>query len=140
MAEYRVFYFRAPTVQDIIDDLLAVAEARGIDPYALGVLNTDAEGNAKLHESFWDVAESGRWYETEPEQDQEGELVSEGTLGNYAIANLRTDDPTVQQVAESFGTADASLSPSEVADSDKAPNGTSRITDPDSPVRRHATA
>ena len=136
---YKTYYFRAPDIQSIIDDLLAAADARDLDPIELGVLDTDDEGSAVLHESVWDATPAGRWYETPPTYDEEGNLTSEGTLGTYAIANLRSPDPVVQQVAESFGTADASLTPSEVPDAEKAAHGTSRITDPSTPVRRFAT-
>ena len=140
MPEYKTYHLRAPDVVTFLADAKAAIEEAGIDPYEKNLLRKDKEGN-DLPGQGVDVIEPGRWHITEPTYDSDGEMTDPGVKGDYALINIRTKDPQVQAVIESFEPSDADKQPSEIPAEQAVGGGTHRIdTDTiDSPVRVFAT-
>jgi len=137
---YQTFQLRAPDLQTFIDDAKAAIKSAGIDPYAKDMLRKDENGDDVPGQGV-DVIKPGRWHITEPTFDENGEVTDPGEKGDYALINVRTADPEVQAVIESFEPSDASKQPSEIPDHQKIGGGTHRVDGStiDSPVRVFAT-
>jgi len=140
MAQYETYHLRAPDVATFIADAKEAIQASGIDPYAKDLLREDENGNDVPGQGV-DVIPAGRWYITEPTYDSDAEMTDPGVKGDYALINIRTKDPEVKAVIESFEPADADKQPSGVPDKQAIGGGTHRVdTDTiDSPVRVFAT-
>jgi len=123
---HETVYLRAPSVGAAKTDLKAALQDAGIDPYE-SVFYTDDEGNDHLNPSIIAVHPAGAWTK------------ENGDVGDHCLINGRTDDEKLLSVVMSFEATDPSLTPSEVPDEDKAPNGTSRINAPNTPLRPIAT-
>ena len=123
---HETVYLRAPSAQAAKKDLKAALQAAGVDPYE-SVFYVDDEGNDQLNPSIIAVHPAGAW------------MKDDGTVGDHCLINGRTDDKRLLSVVKSFEATDPSLAPSEVSDEDKAPDGTSRIGAPDTPLRPIAT-
>jgi len=123
---HETVYLRAPSAQAAKKDLKAALQAAGVDPYE-SVFYADDEGNDQLNPSIIAVHPPKSWRK------------DNGDLGDHCLINGRTDDKRLLSVVMSFEATDPSLAPSEVPDENKAPNGTSRINAPNTPLRPIAT-
>ena len=123
---HETVYLRAPSVAAAKTDLKAALKNAGIYPYE-SVFYTDDEGKGQLNPSIIAVHPPGAWTK------------DDGTVGDHCLINGRTDNEELLSVVMSFEATDPSLAPSEVPDEDKAPNGTSRINAPNTPLRPIAT-
>jgi hypothetical protein len=123
---HETVYLRAPSVAAAKTDLKAALQDAGIDPYE-SVFYVDDEGNDQLNPAIIAVHPAGAWTK------------DNGDVGDHCLINGRIDDERLLSVVKSFEATDPSLAPSEVPDEDKAPNGTSRINAPNTPLRPVAT-
>jgi len=135
-----IYHLRAPDVQTFLTDAKAAIESAGIDPYEKGLLREDENGDDVPGQGV-DVIPGGRWHITEPTFDEIGEMTDPGVKGNYALINIRTADPEVQAVIESFEPSDADKQPPEIPAEQAIGGGTHRVDGStiDSPVRVFAT-
>ena len=123
---YAEYTLRAPDLSTFKDDLRAVLEANDIDPEERGIIRVDEDGNERFGQGI-DVVEAGRWHIDDPQYDDEGNVTSEGTKGDYALVNIRTDDPEMQALIKGFTAFDASKQPFEIAGSEKVGGGSHRV-------------
>jgi len=137
---YETSHFRAPDVRTFLADAKTAIESAGTDPYEKGLLRKDENGDDVPGQGV-DVIEPNRWYITEPTYNSDGEMADPGEKGGYALINIRTADPEVQAVIESFEPSDADKQPSEIPVKQKIGQGTHRVNGStiDSPVRMFAT-
>jgi hypothetical protein len=140
---HKTYYVRAPDIPSIKADIQSALEAAGIDPFGSGVLEKDTleDGTEVISFDTSTVAAfgPGEWPEQRAEYDSDGNETQARIDGDHAIVTARTDDPALQDLIEQFQTTGPNLDPSEVPDSNKQPNGTSRIAPPDTPIRPIAT-
>jgi hypothetical protein len=137
---YETYHLRAPDVQTFLEDAKAPIKEAGIDPYEKSLLRID-ENNNDVPGQGVDVIPAGRWYKTDPTYDSHGKITDSGTLGDYALINIRTKDPEVKAVVESFESSDSDKQPGEIPDHQAIGGGTHRIDSKtiDNPVRVFAT-
>ena len=137
---YKAYHIRSPDTPTFLADAKAAIESAGIDPYEKGLLFRDENGDDVAGQGV-DVIPAGRWYITEPVYDVIGELTDPGVKGDYALINVRTEDPEVQAVIEGFEPSDADKQPSEIPVEQTIGGGTHRVDGDtiDSPVRQFAT-
>jgi hypothetical protein len=126
MADYTTYHFRAPDVATFRDDLKSVLSDAGIDPVERGIIEVDDEGSESLGNNF-DVVPAGAWYITEPERDEDAEIIEEGTRGDYAPINASVQADDMVALIGSFTAHDAAKRPSEIPDGEKVGNGSHRI-------------
>jgi len=134
---YETKYFRAPTLAAAIADVKSALQDAGLDPYEVALV-TDKDGDDAFNTAFVSVHPPGTWYKVPPTYE-DGEEVGHGEEGDHCLINFRSDDEDLLSVADSFEMTDPKLAPSEVPDENKAPNGTSRIDAPATPIRPIAT-
>jgi len=136
---YQEYALRAPSVQAAIDSAKPALQDAGLDPYDLDVLSQTEDGDTLGR--VVDVVEPGRWYITDPTYDEDGSVQDPGTLGDYALINVRTRQPDLQQFIEQFSAEDPSTQPKDVPDSETIGKGLHRIdeTQISSPERVWAT-
>ena len=137
---HQTYNLRAPDVATFLSDAKAAIESAGIDPYAKGLLRKDKNGDDVPGRGV-DVIPAGRWHLTEPTFDDKGEMTDPGVKGDYALINIRTADPEVIKVIESFEPSDADKQPPEIPAGETIGGGTHRVDGStiDSPVRVFAT-
>ena len=137
---YEPYHLRAPDVATFLIDAKAAIESAGIDSYAKGLLRKDENGDDVPGQGA-DVIPAGHWYINEPAYDSDGKMTDPGVKGDYALINIRTADPEVKAVIESFEPSDADKQPSEISDEQTIGGGTHRVDGNtiDSPVRVFAT-
>jgi len=140
MPEYKTYHLRAPDVETFLTDAKAAIESAGIDPYEKNLLRQDENGDDVPRQGV-DVIPAGRWHITEPTYDSDGEMTDPGERGDYALINIRTADPEVQAVIESFESSDADKQPAQIPAEQAIGGGTHRVDGDtiDSPVRVFAT-
>lgn len=106
---YETFYLRTEkpgteTAREaLIQDLKEEASNQSVDPFGVGLLEEDADGNTVLSESgatTVDFVEPERWYAEKPTFDSDGQMTDSGTRGNHLIANVRTKNEQVKQVLD----------------------------------------
>jgi len=136
---YQEYALRAPTVQAAIDSAKPAIEDAGLDPYELDVLSETEDGDALGR--VVDAVPAGRWYITDPTFNDDGSVKDPGTLGDYALINVRTKDPQLQSFIEQFSAEDPATQPADVPDSEKIGAGLHRVdgTQISSPERVWAT-
>lgn len=136
---YQEYALRAPTVQAAIDSAKPALEDAGLDPYDLDVLSETESGDTLGR--VVDAVPAGRWYITDPTYDQDGNVTDPGTRGDYALINVRTAQPDLQQFIESATAHDPAADPANIADSETIGKGLHRIdeTQISSPERVWAT-
>jgi len=136
---YKEYALRAPTVQAAIDSAKPAIEDAGLDPYELDVLSETESGDTLGR--VVDSVEAGRWFIEDPTYDQDGNQTDPGTRGDYALINVRTRQPELQQFIEQFSAEDPSTQPKDVPDSETIGAGLHRIdeTQISSPERVWAT-
>jgi len=136
---YKEYALRAPSVQAAIDSAKPALEDAGLDPYQLDVLSQGESGDVLGR--VVDSVEAGRWYITDPTFNDDGSVKDPGTRGDYALINVRTKQPELQQFIEQFSAEDPSTQPKDVPDSETIGKGLHRIdeTQINSPERVWAT-
>jgi len=136
---YKEYALRAPSVQAAIDSAKPALEDAGLDPYALDVLSETEDGDTLGR--VVDSVPAGRWYITDPTYDQDGNQTDPGVKGDYALINVRTKQPELQQFIEAFSPKDPATQPKDVPDSETIGKGLHRIdeTQISSPERVWAT-
>lgn len=136
---YKEYALRAPSVQAAIDSAKPALENAGLDPYELDVLSETEDGDTLGR--VVDVVEPGQWYITDPTYGEDGNVTDPGVKGDYALINVRTAQPDLQQFIESAKVHDPSTDPANIADSEKIGAGLHRIdeTQISSPERVWAT-
>jgi len=136
---YHEYALRAPTVQAAIDSAKPALRDAGLDPYQLDVLSQTEDGDTLGR--VVDSVEAGRWYITGPTFNDDGSVQDPGTRGDYALINVRTRQPDLQQFIEQFSAEDPSTQPKDVPDSETIGKGLHRIdeTQISSPERVWAT-
>lgn len=127
MAEYKEFHFRAPDVGTFLSDVEAICQNNGIDPYERGILRTDPDTGEPKPGLGIDAIPAGQWWESEPTEDADGNLNDDGVLGSYALVNVLTKYPGLEQLAQSFAASDPTKAPADIPDSEKIGSGTHRI-------------
>jgi len=132
---YKNYFLRGLTRADLLSDLQSVLP--NDTPYLWE--ETDQEGNLTgrlvIDNSIAVLVPEGEWWLTRPEYDSDGNVITQGDAATYAILNVRTDDPALQELIEQFAASDPSLEPSSVPPEEKIGTGTHRITEPTSPAR-----
>lgn len=136
---YKEYALRAPSTQAAIDSAKPAIENAGLDPYALDVLSETEDGDTLGR--VVDSVEPGRWYITDPTYDQDGNVTDPGVKGDYALINVRTKQPELQQFIEQFSAEDPATQPKDIPDSETIGKGLHRIdeTQISSPERVWAT-
>jgi len=136
---YKEYALRAPTVQAAIDSAKPALQDAGLDPYALDVLSETEDGDTLGR--VVDSVPAGRWYITDPTYDKDGNVTDSGTRGDYALINVRTAQPELQQFIEQFSPEDPATQPKDVPDSETIGKGLHRIdvSEISSPERVWAT-
>ncbi|WVL99688.1 hypothetical protein [Salinibacter phage 4_17] len=136
---YQEYALRAPSVQAAIDSAKPALQDAGLDPYDLDVLSQTEDGDTLGR--VVDVVEPGRWYITDPTLDEDGNQTDPGVKGDYALINVRTRQPELQQFIEQFSAEDPATQPKDVPDSETIGKGLHRIdeTQISSPERVWAT-
>jgi len=122
---YQEYALRAPSVQAAIDSAKPALQDAGLDPYDLDVLSQTEDGDTLGR--VVDVVEPGRWYITDPTLDEDGNQTDPGVKGDYALINVRTRQPELQQFIEQFSPEDPATQPKDVPDSEKIGAGLHRI-------------
>jgi len=122
---YQEYALRAPSVQAAIDSAKPALEDAGLDPYELDVLSETEDGDTLGR--VVDVVEPGQWFIEDPTYNDDGTIKDPGTRGDYALINVRTKDPELQQFIESAKVHDPSTDPANIADSEKIGSGLHRI-------------
>jgi len=137
---YQTYHLRAPDVATFLADAKGVIESAGVDPYEKRLLRKDENGDDVPGQGV-DVIPAGRWYIIEPTFDEDGEMTDSGEKGDYALINIRTADPKVKAIIESFEPSDADKQPPEIPSEETIGGGTHRVDGDtiDSPVRVFAT-
>jgi hypothetical protein len=137
---YETYHLRAPDVATFLADAKAAIEEAGVDPYEKDLLRIDEDGDDVPGQGV-DVIPAGQWYITEPTFDESGEMTDPGEKGDYALINIRTKDPQVKAVIQSFEPSDADKQPSEIPAEQAIGGGTHRVDGStiDSPVCVFAT-
>jgi len=140
MFEYKTYHLRAPDLETFLNDAKTAVEEAGIDPYEKSLVRQDENGDDVPGQGV-DVIPAGRWHITEPTFDESGEMANPGVKGDYALINIRTKDPEVKAVIESFEPSDADKQPLEIPAGETIGGGTHRVDGDtiDSPVRVFAT-
>jgi len=123
---YNEYALRAPSVQAAIDSAKPAFQDAGLDPYALDVLSQTEEDGDTLGRVV-DSVEAGRWYITDPTFGEDGNVTDPGVKGDYALINVRTKQPELQQFIEQFSPEDPATQPADVPDSEKIGSGLHRI-------------
>jgi hypothetical protein len=136
---YEPYHLRAPDVATFLTDAKAAIESAGIDPFEKDLLRKDEDGSNVPGQGV-DVIEPNRWYITEP-TFKDGEMTDPGEKGDYALINIRTEDPEVKAVIEGFEPSDADKQPPEIPTEQAIGGGTHRVDGStiSSPVRVFAT-
>jgi len=136
---YKEYALRAPSLQAAIDSAKPALQNAGLNPYALDVLSETEDGDTLGR--VVDSVEAGRWYIEDPTYDQDGNQTDPGVKGDYALINVRTKQPELQQFIEQFSAEDPSTQPKDVPDSETIGKGLHRIdeTQISSPERVWAT-
>jgi len=137
---YETKYFRAPDKAGAIADVKSEMQNAGMDPYRRVLLN--GPNGDRFNRAIITVHPAGTWHKVQPTfEAKDGELVKTdpGVVGDHCLLNFRTDDEELLRFVDSFPATDPKLAPSEVADSEKGPNGLSRIDAPATPIRPIAT-
>jgi hypothetical protein len=122
---YKEYALRAPSVQAAIDSAKPAIEDAGLNPYALDVLSQTEDGDVLGR--VVDSVEAGRWYLTDPTYDEDGNVTDPGVKGDYALINVRTKDPQLQQFIESATAHDPAADPANIADSETIGKGLHRV-------------
>ena len=122
---YKEYALRAPSVQAAIDSAKPALEDAGLDPYELDVLSETEDGDTLGR--VVDVVEPGHWFIEDPTYNDDGTIKDPGTRGDYALINVRTKDPELQQFIESAKVHDPSTDPANIADSEKIGSGLHQI-------------
>jgi hypothetical protein len=123
---YKEYALRAPSVQDAIESAKPALIDAGLDPYALDVLSKNEEGGDALGRVV-DSVEAGRWYITDPTFGEDGNVTDPGVKGDYALINVRTKQPELQQFIEQFSAEDPATQPKDIPDSETIGEGLHRI-------------
>jgi len=131
---HKTFYLRAPDESSAQADIKSILQSQGL-PLSK-VFSLDAEGNI----TGWNTVivspfAVGRWVSKPAEYDSDGNKVSDRVMGDHFLLTGRTDDEALKQIVASFEATDPKTKPSDVPAETKAPNGSSRITPPDTPIR-----
>jgi len=127
------YYFRAPSKDSFLKDILSVLSGAEIDPYSKNLIGKTEDGEKVIRRGVV-IVESGEWTATPPTLGDDGDVTQKAETGDYALINIRTGDDEVQDLIESFDVSDAETNPSEVPDSEKLAEGTHRVTKPGSLV------
>jgi len=122
---YKEYALRAPSVQAAIDSAKPALQDAGLDPYALDVLSETEDGDTLGR--LVDSVPAGRWYITDPTYDQDGNVTDPGVKGDYALINVRTKQPELQQFIEQFNAKSPSKQPDEIPPEEKIGTGLHRI-------------
>lgn len=131
---YKTYYLRGPTRADLLSDLQSV-----LTPEVSQYLTEDPDtGELSIDTSVAVLVPEGEWWLTPPEWDHSTDpptKTKSGTAADYAILNVRTDDPALQELIESFAPSDPAKEPSKVPAEEKIGTGTHRVTEPSTPAR-----
>jgi len=119
------FYGRGPSRAAIVSDLEAFFQDLGIDPYEIGALAHDENGELEASRGL-SILGAGLWnHEKEPTPD-------------YALVNICVTREDIAGQLQAMDKAPDELHPEDVESDVKLPSGTHLITEPTTKTRKFA--